>query len=184
MKLKARDMILVAMFTALTAMGAFIKIPVGSVPITLQTLVTVLAGVLLGAKLGALSQLMYVVLGLIGVPIFTEGGGISYIFKPSFGYLIGCILAAFIIGKITEQSNRPKALRLLLASLVGVVVIYTVGVPYLYIILKYVMGVKITLIGAIKMGFLVFIPGDITKCIITALLGTKIVPVIKKVALI
>jgi biotin transport system substrate-specific component len=70
---------------------------------------------MLGSKLGALSQLIYVVLGLIGIPVFTKGGGLSYIFEPSFGYLIGFILAACII-----------------------------GVPYLYIVLKNVNNVQIT----------------------------------------
>lgn len=184
MKFRAREMILVAMFTALTAIGAFLKIPIGPAPITLQFLFTALAGIMLGSRLGALSQLVYVVLGLIGIPIFTSGGGISYVFKPSFGYLIGYIVGAFVIGKICEKGGGWSYLKLFTASLVGITVVYVIGVPYLYIILKYVMGTKITILGALKTGFLVFIPGDIVKCIVTALLGAKIVPIIKREALI
>ena len=58
---------------------------------------------MLGSRLGALSQLVYVVLGLIGIPVFTAGGGISYIFKPTFGYLLGYIIGAYVIGKIAES---------------------------------------------------------------------------------
>lgn len=184
MKIKTRDLILVAMFTALTIIGAFIKIPIGPVPITLQFLFTALAGVLLGSKLGALSQLVYVILGLIGVPVFTSGGGISYIFKPTFGYLIGFTLAAYIIGKISENAKKISTMRLFIASLIGVMIIYAIGVPYLYIILKYVLGTKITVLGVLKTGFLVFLPGDIAKSIVVAVMGVKIVPVIKKTALV
>lgn len=184
MKLKARDMILVAMFTALTAIGAFIKIPVGPVPINLQFLFTALAGIMLGSRLGALSQLVYVVLGLIGIPVFTSGGGISYIFKPTFGYLIGYIIGAYVIGKIAESVKKPSYVRFLVASLVGIAVVYLIGVPYLYLILKYVVGAKITVMGVLKTGMFLFIPGDIAKCIITAALGVKVVPIVTKAALV
>ncbi|KZL89529.1 biotin transporter BioY [Clostridium magnum] len=183
MKLKTRDMILVAMFTALTAIGAFIKIPVGPAPITLQFLFTALAGIMLGSRLGALSQLVYVALGLMGIPVFTSGGGISYIFKPTFGYLIGYIVSAYVIGKIAEKVEKPSYVRLFIASLVGIAIVYIIGVPYLYIVLKYVVGAKITVMGALKTGMLLFIPGDIAKCIVTAALSVKVVPIVRKVAL-
>jgi len=79
---KTRNLIIVAMFAALTAIGAFIKVPIPYVPFTLQYLFCALAGLVLGSKLGALSQIVYVAIGLSGVPVFTEGGGIGYIFKP------------------------------------------------------------------------------------------------------
>lgn len=183
MRLKTRDMILVAMFTALTAIGAFIKIPVGPAPITLQFLFTALAGIMLGSRLGALSQLVYVALGLMGIPVFTSGGGISYIFKPTFGYLIGYIVGAYVIGKIAEKVEKPSYIRLFIASLVGIAIVYIIGVPYLYIVLKYVVGAKITVMGALKAGMLLFIPGDIAKCIVTAALSVKVVPIVRKVAL-
>ena len=86
---KLRNQILCAIFTALIAIGAFIRIPVPVVPFTLQFLFTTLAGVLLGSRLGATSVILYIVLGLLGVPVFAEGGGPGYILKPSFGYLPG-----------------------------------------------------------------------------------------------
>ena len=86
---RTRSMVYCALFTALIAVGAFIRIPVPVVPFTLQYLFTMLAGLLLGAKRGAGSVTVYMLLGLAGLPIFTEGGGISYLFKPSFGYIIG-----------------------------------------------------------------------------------------------
>lgn len=181
MKIKTRDMILVALFAALTAVGALISIPIGEVPITLQILFTALSGVMLGAKLGALSQVIYIAIGLIGAPVFAGGkGGVSVIFGPTFGYLIGFVIGAYVIGKIAEGSNRPSFKRLLFASLMGLVVIYAIGFPYLYLILTKVNNFHVTFYGVLKTGVLVFIPGDLAKCILTAFLGVRIIPTLKK----
>lgn len=180
MKISTKNMILVSMFTTLTIIGAFIKIPTGIASITLQFLFTALAGLILGAKLGALSQLLYVIIGLIGIPVFTKGGGFSYIYEPSFGYLIGFIVSAYVIGKLTESSRGSSFIRIFVAAAVGLAFTYIIGVPYLYLILKNVSNIQITLYGALKAGMLVFLPGDLIKCIITASIGMKIVPMLKK----
>ena len=86
---KTKTLIYCSLFTALIAAGAFIKIPVPVVPFTLQYLFTMLAGLLLGSKRGTISVVAYMLLGLAGLPIFSEGGGLWYVFKPSFGYIIG-----------------------------------------------------------------------------------------------
>ena len=89
--LRTRSLLLAALFAALTAVGAFLRIPVGPISFTLQVFFTCTAGLLLGPWYGAASQAVYVLLGLIGVPIFTEGGGLMYVAKPSFGFLLGLI---------------------------------------------------------------------------------------------
>lgn len=101
-----RNMVLAALFAALTAIGAFLQIPTGTVPITLQFLFTALAGLLLGWKWGAVSQLLYVGIGLLGLPVFTQGGGIGYVLQPSFGFLLGLIPAAAVIGRADCSSHR------------------------------------------------------------------------------
>lgn len=93
--IKTRDLIYCALFAALTAIGAFLHFQLFQATITLQFFFTAMAGLLLGAKLGALSQLLYVVLGLVGVPIFAAGGGFGYIFNPTFGFLLGLIPTAW-----------------------------------------------------------------------------------------
>lgn len=174
MKLDVKQIILVGLFAALTAVGAFIQIPLWTVPVTLQFLFTALSGVLLGGKLGALSQLVYVILGLFGLPVFAGGiGGLGIIVKPSFGYLIGFVISAYIIGKVAESLKRASFTGLFAAAVIGLLVTYIIGVPYLYLILSKVMGSDITFAAALKAGFLVFIPGDILKCIITAWMGAK-----------
>ncbi|MBM7871284.1 biotin transport system substrate-specific component [Clostridium pascui] len=183
MKITTRDMILVSLFTSLTAIGTFIKIPLEPAPINLQFLFTALAGILLGSRLGALSQIVYVTLGLLGLPVFTKPGGLSYIFQPTFGYLIGYIIAAYIIGKLSESKNKPSFLKLLTACISGILTVYIIGVPYLYIILKYVSSTPITIPSALKAGCVIFLPGDLIKCILTAFLGVRIIPVIKRYGL-
>ena len=98
-----RSLILAALLGALTAIGAWLQIPVGITSITLQFLFTAFAGVLLGWKWGAVSQLLYVAIGLLGLPVFTQGGGIGYVLQPSFGFLLGLIPAAAVIGALLDH---------------------------------------------------------------------------------
>lgn len=180
MKIKTKEIILVSLFTALTAIGAFIKIPMKPAPITLQFLFTALAGMMLGAKLGSLSQLVYILLGLIGIPIFTEGGGISYVMKPTFGYLIGFVVAAYVIGKISEKNSRNSVIMYFAACVLGLAATYAIGVPYLYLILTKVALVKISFAKAMKAGFLIFLPGDLIKSAATAIIASQVVPALSK----
>ena len=106
---KTKSMIYCGLFTALIAAGAFIKIPVPVVPFTLQYLFTMLAGLFLGSRKGMISVVAYMLLGLAGLPIFSEGGGIWYIFKPSFGYIIGFCLGTYVTGLIAERLKQKTA---------------------------------------------------------------------------
>lgn len=172
--MKTRDMILAALFAALTAIGAFIRIPMVPVAITLQLFFVMLAGLILGPKLGALSQAVYIAMGLIGVPIFTQGGGPAYILKPSFGYLIGFIATAFITGWL----SRPKSgktvgfIGIMAALIAGILADYAIGVPYMYFIVN--MAGNMAVSTALTSGFLVFLPGDIAKAIAASLIWISI----------
>lgn len=168
-----KSMILVAFFAALTAIGAKIEIPLPYIPITLQVIMVFMAGLLLGKKLGALSQIVYVAMGLAGLPVFAKGGGPGYIFKPSFGYMLGFILAAYVIGMLTEnrELNFKSAF---ITSFIGLIIIYVLGVPYLYYILNNVMGVNTTFYGALKVGMITCLPGDILKIVIVSGLAPQI----------
>ncbi|HLR33822.1 MAG TPA: biotin transporter BioY [Tissierellales bacterium] len=182
MKISTKDMVIVAMFTALTAIGAFLSIPLGNVPISLQSLFTIMSGLILGSKLGTLSQIVYVLLGLIGLRIFAGfTGGLETVLKPSFGYLIGFIFASYIIGKITYTKKNLSFKRILLASIIGTFVIYAFGIPYMYLILNKVMDANISFMTALKTGCLVFLPGDFLKAIVASYVSIKVIPKIKLV---
>lgn len=172
MKIKTKDMILVALFAALTAVGAFIRIPLGISTITLQFLFTALAGILLGAKLGALSQAVYVLLGLVGVPIFASGGGFQYVFNPTFGFLAGLIPAAYLIGKLAEKDGSVKGI--VIACFAGLAVLYLIGVPYMGVIVNAYLGKGLTLWQILKSGMIIYLPGDCLKIAVCALVAPRL----------
>lgn len=175
---KIRNLILCAMFAALTAVGAFIKIPIPYVPFTLQLTFVTLAGYILGAKNGMISVLIYIALGLIGIPVFTEGGGIGYVFKPTFGYIIGFALGAFVTGLIARKSSRPSYPRLLAAGFAGLVVVYVMGILYYYLISRFYLGSDVTVRSVLLYCFVLVVPGDIALTFVAALAAKRIIPVV------
>ena len=172
MNMKTKDLIYCALFAALTAIGAFIHFQFMQATITLQCFFTAMAGLLLGAKLGALSQALYVGLGLIGLPIFAAGGGFSYIFNPTFGFLLGLIPTAWVIGKLTEKNRTP--LRLALACVAGFAVLYLIGLPYIALIVNVYNGGNVSGAYLATAYMLPYLPGDCLKIVVSVLLAPRI----------
>lgn len=139
-KLRALDITLVGMFVALTAIGANITaiapfLHVGGVPITLQTFFAILAGLLLGSRIGSLAMIVYMLVGLVGVPVFAGFyGGPGIILRPTFGFIVSFILAAFFIGKIVEKNKSLPSF--ILAALVGTAINYLFGTNWMYFAYK------------------------------------------------
>jgi biotin transport system substrate-specific component len=135
--LLTNKLFLIISFSILTAIAAQVTIPVKPVPFTLQTVIVVLSGAFLGAKNGAYSQVLYLLLGIIGLPVFanTPDGlyGIGRLFGPTGGYLLAFPLAAFLTGYLIEKSN--KYINVVLAMFAGNVLIIVLGVFYLDLIL-------------------------------------------------
>lgn len=167
-------MVLAAMFAALTAVGAFIKIPIPYVPFTLQFFFVLLAGALLGSRLGLLSQVVYLATGLIGIPVFTLGGGPSYILQPTFGYLIGFAVTAYVVGRLTETQSEIKFFHCLFANLAGLAVTYTFGVIHLFLIVNWVLHKTLPFSQAVWFGAVVCSPGDILLSVIGAAVSVKL----------
>lgn len=153
-----RDIILVLAFALLTGIAAKLKIEIGPVPITMQTFTVLLAGALLGSKKGALSQITYLLIGLSGLPWFARGGGMSYVMSPTFGYVIGFVLAAFAVGWLCEKGWDRNLKKAVLVMLIGNIVIY---LPGLFWLAKFIGFGKV-----LKIGFYPFILGDILKLIL------------------
>lgn len=180
MKLGVKDIIHIALFAALTAVGAFLKIPVPVVPFTLQVFFVGISGVLLGPVKGALSQFLYVALGLSGLPVFTQGGGLSYIFNPTFGYLVGFIAGAYITGFICERMKEKTTFKIFLSIMAGLAVIYIAGVSYLFLINNLYLGKNFSLWMAVYYGFILCIGGDVVSSYLGAILCKRLIPVIRK----
>jgi biotin transport system substrate-specific component len=162
-------MVYASLFAALTAAGAWIAIPLPYVPVTLQTLFTMLSGALLGPYFGALAMIVYVLLGLIGLPVFAQGqSGLGALIGPAGGYLIGFIVGAAVIGLLVRMKKKPGFLWLCLAMAIGELVVYGFGVAQL----SFVAGMSLE--EAIILGALPFVPGDILKIIVAALIARKI----------
>ena len=178
---KTYKIALVAMFAALSAIGAFIRVPMPMVPFTLQLFFTTMAGLLLGGELGALSVGVYVLIGLLGLPVFTGGGGFSYVLQPSFGYLLGMIPGAFVTGKLTQtKTGKPGIVRIFLSCYAGLMAVYLVGVPYLYLVCRFhldkIIGFSVLLVDY----FLTFMPADAIKMVLATIVGYRLIPVLRK----
>jgi biotin transport system substrate-specific component len=168
-QLTTRGMIYASLFGALTAMGALISIPLQPVPVTLQTLFLYLAGSLLGGSLGALSQLIYVILGVIGLPVFSGGkAGLGIFFGPTGGYVIGFVAGAFVTGRIVQSRENPGLVWLVFAMLAGTAVVYSLGV------LQLVLVGKLSLEKAAVVGVLPFLPGDALKIAAASVIALKV----------
>ena len=164
-----RGMIYAAMFGALTAIGAYIIIPLPPVPITLQTLFFNLAAALLGGYWGALSQVVYLLLGLIGLPVFAGGkSGIGVLLGPTGGYLIGFVVAAYIVGLLIAFKRHPGFFWTFGAMVVGMVLVYVCGVLQLSLV------ARLSLAKAVAVGVVPFLAGDILKIVLAALIYDKI----------
>lgn len=175
-----RQLLMTALFAALTAIGAFLRIPAGVTSFTLQTFFCCMAGVLLGPYWGAASQLVYVLLGLVGLPVFAEGGGLTYLTRPSAGFLLGLVPMAFVTGLLSRRLSRSGGTlgrgRLALSCLGGVFALYLLGLPYLYFALAGAMPFGQCLVN----GCLIFLPFDGVKLLCAVLLASRLLPLLHR----
>ncbi|HEU5394900.1 MAG TPA: biotin transporter BioY, partial [Candidatus Methylomirabilis sp.] len=157
-----RDALLIVGGSLLTALCAQIVIPLIPVPITGQTFAVLLIGAALGARRGAAAIGLYVVEGLVGLPVFAGGGaGLARLQGPTGGYLLGFIAAAYLTGTLAER-GWDRSVRFAAAAMAaGNVVIYLFGVPWLALFLGWP--------KAVTAGLLPFIPGDLLKLAAAAL---------------
>lgn len=166
----------IALMATLTAVGAFVRIPLPHVPITLQLAFVCLGGLLLGSWRGAASQVVYLTAGLVGFPVFAKGGGPQYVLEPSFGYLLGFVPAAFMAGWITRRSQTYW--RCAGGVLAALLVDYAIGVPYLAGIMEYVLASPLTTAAAVKLGLLP-LPKDLIVGLATAYVGCRMARIVR-----
>ena len=173
-----RELALSALFAALTAVGAYIRIPTPWSAFTMQVFFVFMAGALLGPKYGALSQGVYVLLGLVGIPVFVGGGGLTYVLKPTFGFLLSYIPAAAVVGAL-RRGTSPG--RIALSCLAGLGVIYLVGLPYMALILNAYMGQSMGFGEIVMSGMVVFLPYDAVKIVLAAALARALIPRLERI---
>lgn len=170
---RMRMMTYASLFVALIAAGAFISIPAGPVPIVLQNMFVLLAGVLLGPRWGLASVSIYLLLGLFGLPVFAGGtGGIGRILGPTGGYLIGYLPCVYATGLIAGQNNKSPLVDIS-AMITGSVIVYASGVTWL----KFASGMGWE--KAFTAGMYPFLPGDAVKIAAAAFIAAKLRPLMK-----
>lgn len=178
-----RDIAVCGLFAALIAVGAFIKISIPVQPFsmhfTMQWFFVLLAGFLLGSKLGCMSVCTYLAIGLVGFPIFAAGGGPAYLIRPTFGFLLGFAAAAYVIGKLCELMHPVKAWQMMIPGVCGLAVYYLSGMIYFYLISNYVIfmpvGWKVVLINCC----LITIFPDFMLCVMAAVVAVRLRPALR-----
>jgi biotin transport system substrate-specific component len=149
------------------------------VPFTLQYLFTMLAGLLLGGKRGSIAVWVYILLGLFGLPIFAQGGGPAYVLQPSFGYLIGFAVGAYVTGTVAHKVPSPSYRRILAANFLGLAVVYLFGMVYYSLMSRFYLGSPIGLWPLFLYCFLLAVPGDIVLSLLGATLAKRLLPILK-----
>ncbi len=172
---RLRLMMFSALLTSLTALGAFIKIPIAPypVPMTLQTGFVFLAGMLLPMREAFLSQAAYLLLGLMGIPIFAHGGGIGYIFDPTFGYLLAFLFCAPLMSILYNKTLfKHKYMLFALLSIFLILLLQLCGVIYMAAISSVHLNTKLSFSKAIYLT-LIFLPLDMLKLLLAALFSIQ-----------
>lgn len=165
-----KKMVFAALFASLTAVGAYVKIPLPltPVPVTMQVFFVLLAGCILGSRWGTISMIVYLLLGIAGFPVFSGGtSGLGVLFGPTGGYLVGFIFAAFVTGKLSETMHQRSLLKNSLHMLVGLCIIYIFGA------FRLMQVADLTFQQTMVAGVLPFIIGDVISLIIAAFIATR-----------
>ena len=171
---KLRRMVLACLMAALAAVGAYLHVPLGPVPVTLTGLFVLLAGLLLGSRQGLASMGLYLLVGLIGLPVFAGGrGGVGHLLGPTGGYLAGFCLAAWVTGLVAERT-RGRLAGQALAVVAGSLSVYAVGLPWLKAV------AHLSWPQTLFAGMAPFLPGDAAKALAALALARAIRPVLSR----
>lgn len=174
-----KRLIRISYFTLLTIVGGLIKIQAGPVAFTLQTLFVILSGFVLGARDGFFSQFAYMFIGLVGVPIFTQGGGFQYIFQPSFGYIISFCIGSFIAGFVMNKFRTINNWKIWFSGILGLIPVYIIGMSYQVMILVCVNGLTFSAAMLTLVNILIYWAIDIVMMFIVSLLYPRVMSMLK-----
>ncbi|MBN1293925.1 MAG: biotin transporter BioY [Candidatus Latescibacteria bacterium] len=164
----------IALFAALIAVSAFIRIPLGIVPLTLQSSAVLITGYYLGPSQGAAAALLYTGIGLAGIPVFAHGGGPAYVLSPTFGYIIGFTVCAWLTGLLANIIKPESILFAYVIMLTGLAGIYIPGVIWLFIAMRWIAETPPSVMTIMKTGLLLPLAGDFVTTIPAAIIAVRI----------
>lgn len=170
-KLKIKDLTIMAITEALLIVCSKFSFQIGPIPLTFQTFAVFIIPLILGIKKSAIVFLLYILLGIVGLPVFSEGGGWNYIFKPSFGFIIGFFFASIVIG-IASKSNKFYLKYIL--STIGLLIINLFGVIYMYFIMNYYLELDKNISYIISVAVIPFIAKDFITMILSCIIYSRL----------
>lgn len=174
-ELTTTDMTQIALSTAMLSLSAFIAIPIGPVPVTLQVFFFLIIPALLGPYKGTIALSLYVLLGLLGLPVFAGGsGGFQTILSPSFGYLLGQVILAPLVGYIGTKKKGASMVHLTSYMVAVIMLLYVVGMSYQYWVMNTVLSTPISFQAIVAGNVFVFLPLDILKASTAAIIYNRI----------
>lgn len=184
---KLKMYVLAGVCTVLICISAFIRIPLpfGNA-FTLQTFFVVFTGIILGSYYGGFSVFIYLLMGLIGIPVFTSGGGLHYVFSPTFGYLVGFIITAMLAGFLIKRFKKKNFFSYLVTSIVALLPTHVLGIIYLYVITKFYTGnsttfnPEISFFAILLSNVTTTIPIDILKAVLVSIVAPMFIKVLNK----
>ena len=176
--MKIKDLCFMVVFLSLLIISSKLSIEIGIISITLQTFAVAITAYLLKWKKAVIVFLAYIVMGLVGIPVFSVGGGFYYVLKPSFGFILGFLASAFIIGNSLFKDNK---ILFFLKGIIGLLVIDIIGIIYMYVILRfYLQSENANIVYVLQVGFLPFILKDLISVIFAGVISLRLEPVLNE----
>ena len=175
--MKTRKLAMTAVMAALMCLAGMVVhwVSPALVPFSILPVFVLISGIILGAEYAAMAMVVYLVLGLFGLPVFSSApfGGFGYVLKPTFGFLLGYVAAAYVVGKVYHIGSLWRAI---VGVLAGLVILYLFGLSYLYIILHWVLHRPTSIAGVLMIGFVpLLFMGDLIKAGIAVWVGQEVV---------
>jgi len=171
---RTRTLTRVALFAALMSVASYIKLPLGPVPLTMQTFVALVAGYVLGPGQASVSMILYTAVGLAGLPVFSSGGGPAYILSPTFGYIIGFTACAAVTGSLAPLNRNKSVIIAYCIMLAGLAAVYIPGVTWLVLSLNWIADVPAPVANLLKAGLVIPLAGDLVTTIPAAVLSVRL----------
>lgn len=173
--MKVTDLTRVALMLTLLMVSSQFAIPIGPVAISLQTLIVLMIGLILPTTQAILTTGLYLVVGLIGFPVFTQAmGGPHSVFLPSFGFILSFTPAVWAMSKVRGMNSKDEIYNYIVAVILGNLIIYAIGLSYMMFILIIYSGNEMSFWQIISVGMLAFIPGDIIKSLIVVSISKQL----------
>ncbi len=173
--MKTKNIIMTGIFAALMIISSYIVVPIGVVPHTLQPLIVLLSGILLGPKYGPLSIIVWIILGCLGLPVFNQGqAGVGMLFGPTGGFIVSFIVGSGVAGYLTEHSSNKSLGRNIAYMVFSMLVIYVVGAIGFMFNFTYFLNKPMTWEKTFILAVAPFLPFDIIKAVIAAYVGGKV----------